>query len=67
MIDENKLRNLEKISILRQLGNLEQLEIAGNVIGESEFYREELFDRIPQLKIIDCHDRWGNIAINSES
>jgi len=26
-----------------------------------------LFDRIPQLKIIDCHDVWGNIAINSDS
>lgn len=67
MIDENRLRSIEKVSILRQLPNLEQLEIANNLIGESDFYREELFDRIPQLKIIDCKDRYGQIAIDSES
>ncbi len=55
------------MSILRQLPNLEQLEIAGNRIGESDFYRDELFDRIPQLKIIDCKDKYGNIAIDSDS
>lgn len=36
-------------------------------MGDSDFYREELFDRIPTLKIIDCKDKFGNIAIDSES
>ena len=36
-------------------------------MGDSDFYREELFDRIPQLKIIDCKDKYGNVAIDSES
>ncbi len=34
-------------------------------MGDSDFYREELFDRIPYLKIIDCKDKFGNIAIDS--
>lgn len=67
MIDDNMLKSIEKVSILRQLPNLEQLEIANNLMGDSDFYREELFDRIPQLKIIDCKDKVGNVAIDSES
>jgi acidic leucine-rich nuclear phosphoprotein 32 family protein B len=67
MIDDNMLKSIEKVSILRQLPNLEQLEIANNLMGDSDFYREELFDRIPQLKIIDCKDKDGNVAIDSES
>lgn len=66
MIDDNRLKSIEKVSVLRHLGNLEQLEIANNLMGDSDFYREELFDRIPNLKIIDCKDKYGNIAIDSE-
>ncbi len=67
MLDSNLLKNVDKICILRQLPNLEQLEISENLIGDTDFYRDQLFEFIPWLKVLDCQDKYGEMAILSSS
>ena len=56
-LDNNRIASLSHLNHLKQLPDLEILEVHGNEICDEESYREAIFAQFPKVNIIDCFDR----------
>lgn len=53
----NRIKDFEELKPLKDLENLEVLDLFNNEVTMMQHYREEIFDLIPSLKYLDGFDR----------
>ena len=63
----NQISDISQLVPLTQLENLIQLDLSDCPIAEKENYRTEVFEKFPNLKILDNRDVNGNEFEYSES
>ena len=66
-LDNNCISDAKVFSELSEMAELEYLEIRGNPICETTDYVEKIFEILPNVKLIDGTDIFGDTnAVNAE-
>lgn len=53
----NRIKDLSELEPLKELGELEMLDLFNNAVTSVDEYRKKIFDMIPSLKYLDGFDR----------
>ncbi|CRG95782.1 conserved Plasmodium protein, unknown function [Plasmodium gallinaceum] len=65
-IGGNHFKNIKDFEVLKNLKNLCRLGVQFNPFAEDPSYRKELFEFLPDVKIIDCYNKDGVEVLSSD-
>ena len=65
-LSNNLIRDFEVLGPIWSLQGLINLDMSNNPVTDVESYRERVFERRPELEVLDGLDREGN-EVNSEN
>ncbi|SOS81104.1 conserved protein, unknown function [Plasmodium sp. gorilla clade G1] len=65
-IGGNHFKNINDFETLKELKNLVRLGVQFNPFADNPNYRKELFEFLPNVKIIDCYNKEGMEVLSSD-
>lgn len=66
-LSNNAIRNLDFVALLAKVKTLKTLDLSANPITDINKYRENLFEKVPQLEALDGYNKEGSECDLEES